>query len=114
MENTKKIEKENKKNIIPIKTALGLKNDLILFYRQDKPGLWLGTNENYKKLGEYTAKLLKVCENEQRYIFYSLHDIITQADKPEYQNKLKLIYYILQIEPEQIKEITNRLERWEG
>jgi hypothetical protein len=92
----------------PIKMALGLQNDLILFERKDADGLYLGVKKEYKTIGTYTGELLKLCENEESYIFYSLHDIITQADKPEYQNKLKLI------EPEQIKDITNRLERWEG
>lgn len=105
MENAKKIEKENKKNIIPISTALGLQNDLILFYRQDKPGLWLGTQENYQKLGEYTADLLKVCNNEETYIFYSLFDIITKADTPEQQKKLKLAYYVLQMDTETVEDI---------
>lgn len=98
----------------PIKMALGLQNDLILFERRDANGLYLGVKKEYETIGTYTGELLKLCENEQNYIFYSLHDIITQADKPEHQNKLKLIYYVLQMEPEQIKEITNRLEKWEG
>lgn len=97
----------------PIKMALGLQNDLILFERRDTNGLYLGVKKEYETIGNI-HELLKICENEQSYIFYSLHDIITQADKPEHQNKLKLIYYILQMEPEQIKEITNRLEKWEG
>ena len=97
----------------PIKMALGLQNDLILFERRDADGLYLGVKKEYETIGTYTGELLKICENEENYIFYSLHDIITQADKPEHQNKLKLVYYILQMEPEQIKEITNRIEKWE-
>lgn len=115
MENTKKIEKENKKNIIPIRTALGLKNDLILFYRQDKPGLWLGTEENYKKLGEYTSELLKVCDNEETYILYSLFDIITKADTPEQKKRLKLAYYVLQMDGGNIEDIARAcgVEWWQ-
>lgn len=97
-----------------IKMALGLQNDLILFERRDADGLYLGVKKEYKTIGTYTGELLKLCENEESYIFYSLHDIITQADAPKHQNKLKLIYYFLQMEPEQIKAITNRLEKWEG
>ena len=107
------MEKIRKTEPTQIKMALGLQNDIILFERRDADGLYLGIKKEYETIGTYTGELLKLCENEQSYIFYSLHDIITQADKPEHQNKLKLIYYILQMEPEQIKEITKNLERWE-
>lgn len=108
------MEETRNTELKPIKMALGLQNDLILFERRDAGGLYLGVEKEYETIGTYTGDLLKICENEENYIFYSLHDIITQADKPEHQNKLKLVYCILQMEPEQIKEITNRIEKWEG
>jgi hypothetical protein len=98
----------------PIKMALGLQNGLILFIRKDKRGLYLGVKEHYKERGTYTGELLKVCENEKSYIFYNLFDIITKADSPEHQKKLKACYYLLQQTDEKLEEITRHFERWEG
>lgn len=82
--------------MIKIKMALGIGNENILFIREDKRGLYLGTKENYKTLGEYSGELLKLCDNEENYIFYSLLDILTKADDEKEQEKLKIIYKILQ------------------
>lgn len=95
------------KSTIEITMALGIQNENILFHRADKKGLYLGIKENYKKLGEYTGELVKICENESPIIFYTLHDIITNADKPEVEKVIKLCYYLLQQEPSKIENIYN-------
>lgn len=78
--------------------ALGSNGDIILFERADSLGLWLGNKENYKERGTYTGELVKLCDSVEPYIFHSLADIIREADNksPAVQNKLELIYRILQ------------------
>lgn len=104
------------KNTTKIKMALGINNGNILFHRADKKGLYLGIKNNYKKRGEYTGDLLKLCENEKPTIYYTLYDIITKADNPKYDKVINLCYYLLQQEPEHIETIYNsvmELMKWQ-
>ena len=82
-------------NTTKIKMALGIDNGNILFHRADKKGLYLGIKNNYKKRGEYTGELLKLCENEDPKVYYILYDIITRADTPEAEKVINLCYYLL-------------------
>lgn len=93
------------KQTIEIKMALGLQNGLILFQRKDQAGLWIGTKDNYKTLGKYTGELKKVCNNGDPYIFYSIFDIICEADNPDQQEVLKIIYKLLQQPEEKLKAL---------
>ena len=111
--NSNHMEEQNTTKII---MALGINNGNILFHRADANGLYLGIKNNYKKLGEYTGKLLKLCENENPKVCYTLYDIITRADKPETEKVINLCYYLLQQDSEHIETIYNsvmELMKWQ-
>ena len=88
------------KKIIPVKFALHLTDDLVMFMKKEEEPLFLGFKDHYKNLGEYTGELFKLCNSEECYVFYSLMNILNYADKPEAEKKLELVDFILQQEDE--------------
>jgi hypothetical protein len=82
---------------IKIRMALGINENACLFMKHEEKGLFLGNRKYYKTIGTYTGNdLIKLCDNEDGYIFHSIFDILTKADNDKQKNKLKEIYFKLQ------------------
>jgi len=82
---------------IKIKMALAINESACLFIKENEKGLFLGNLKHYKTLGIYTGNdLIKLCNNENSYIFYTIFDILKDADIEQKQNKLDEIFCKLQ------------------
>lgn len=88
-----------KLKVTPIKMALGIDGNNILFMKENEEGLFIGTKDNYKKLGEYCGDLFKLTDSEDTKIFYILSDILKLANdikNPKTESKTTDIYYAIQ------------------